>query len=148
MKYIFLCVFYFLTVAAYSQETYHLRHLTYQQMERLKTVKEELAGVDTASLWSTVAELEKSRHPEINLEVKEAVARAYLDIAAQENVRPQDKKQWLYSMVCLNMAYLQFGGATGHYGSTTELNRLIRQKLIEYLPTNALKEPGFTYSLN
>jgi hypothetical protein len=50
-------------------------------------------------------------------------------------------------MVCLNMAYLQFGGSQGKYGSTTELNRLIRQKLKAYLPSDVLKQPGFIYSL-
>ena len=99
------------------------------------------------SLWESISELEKTRHPEINLEMKEAMARTYVDIVKEINVQGQKKKEWLYSMVCLNMAYLQFGGSQGKPGSTTELNRLIRQKLKEYLPPNALQQPGYVYSL-
>jgi hypothetical protein len=98
-------------------------------------------------LRATIDEVEKAPHPLINLQMKEAMAKAYTDIVKEINVEGQKKKEWLYSMVCLNMAYLQFGGSPGKYGSTTELNRLIRQKIIQYLPVNALKQPGFVYSL-
>ena len=75
------------------------------------------------------------------------MAKTYADIVREINVEGQKKKEWLYSMVCLNMAYLQFGGSQGKSGSTTELNRLIRQKLKKYLPPELLKQPGFAYSL-
>jgi len=113
----------------------------------VRAVKELLNGVDKKSLQETIHDIEKSRHPQISLETQEAMAMAYTDIVKEIDVQGQKKKEWLYSMVCLNMAYLQFGGSQGKYGSTTELNRLIRQKLIKYLPPNALKQPGFVYSL-
>ena len=75
------------------------------------------------------------------------MAKTYADIVREVNVEGKKKKEWLYSMVCLNMAYLQFGGSQGKSGSTTELNRLIRRKLKGYLPPNALKRDGFFYSL-
>jgi len=121
--------------------------LTGEEIQRLKAVKQLLYGVDRKSLQETIHEVEKSRHPKMTLEMQEAMAKAYTDIVSEMNVVSQKKKEWLYSMVCLNMAYFQFGGSQGKYGSTTELNRLIRQKLIKYLPVNALKQPGFVYSL-
>jgi hypothetical protein len=142
-----LGIFVSMTMSVHAQENYYTRYLTAQEIERVKAVKELLYGVDTKSLQQTINELEKSPHPLINLQMKEAMAKAYTDIVREINVEGQKKKEWLYSMVCLNMAYLQFGGSLGKYGSTTELNRLIRQKLKEYLPPNALKQPGFVYSL-
>ena len=144
----FSIIFIFLTACAHAEGSYSTRHLTAQEIERVKAVKELLYGVDTKSLQETIQELEKSRHPWVNLEMKEAMAKAYTDIVRDINVEGQKKKEWLYSMVCLNMAYLQFGGSKGKPGSTTELNRLIRQKLIQYLPSNTLNQPGFIESLN
>jgi len=145
--FLFGFIFIFLGASVHADEYYGSRHLTAQQIERVKAVKDLLEGIDKDPLWKTVRELEKTRDPEINLQMKEAMAKAYTDIVHEINVQGQKKKEWLYSMVCLNMAYLQFGGSQGKYGSTTELNRLIRQKLKEYLPPNALKQPGFVYSL-
>jgi hypothetical protein len=121
--------------------------LSTQDIERVKAVKVLLGGVDKKTVPETIHDLEKARRPMIDLELMEAMARAYTDIVSQIDVQGQKKKEWLYSMVCLNMAYLQFGGSQGKSGTTTELNRLIRQKLIKYLPPNALKQPGFVYSL-
>jgi len=137
----------FLTTSVYAQVNGRSRFLTGEEIQRLKAVKQLLYGIDKKSLQETIHELEKSRHPQISLEMQEAMAKAYTDIVSEMNVVGQKKKEWLYSMVCLNMAYFQFGGTQGKYGSTTELNRLIRQKLLKYLPVNALKQPGFVYSL-
>lgn len=142
-----LIIFIFLATSAFAEESYNTRHLTSSQIERVRAVKELLGGVDAKSLWETIHEIEATRHPLINLEMKEAMARTYTDIVRDINVEGQKKKEWLYSMICLNMAYLQFGGSQGRSGTTTELNRLIRQKLKEYLPSNVLKQPGFIYSL-
>jgi len=137
----------FLIPLAHAQEDYRSRLLSTQEIERVRAFKEILNGVDKKSVWATIHELEKSRHPQISLMMQEAMAKAYVDIVKEINVEGEKKREWLYSMVCLNMAYFQFGGTQGKYGSTTELNRLIRQKLIKYLPANALKMPGFVYSL-
>ena len=103
----------FLATSVHAQENYSSRHLTAQEIQRIKEVKMLLDGIDTKSLRETIVELEKSRHPEINLEMKEAMAKTYADIVLEINVKGQKKKEWLYSMVCLNMAYLQFGGEKG-----------------------------------
>ncbi len=142
-----LIIFIFLSASAHAEEGYKNRYLTAQEIERVKVVKALLYGIDTKSLRETINELEKTRHPQINLQMREAMAKTYTDIVREINVEGQKKKEWLYSMVCLNMAYLQFGGSQGTPGSTISLNRLIRQKLKKYLPPNALKQPRFLYSL-
>ena len=121
--------------------------MTAQEIQRVRAVKELLEGIDKKSLQETIDELEKTRKPQINLEMREAMAKAYTDIVRDFNVEGQKKKEWLYSMVCLNMAYLQFGGGQGPSDSTTSLNRLIRQELRKYLPPDILKQPGFLYAL-
>jgi hypothetical protein len=134
-------------VSAHAQGNYASGHLTASDIEHLKAVKALLDGIDTKSLRETIDELEKTRHPQINLQIREAMAKTYTDIVREIDVKGQKKKEWLYSMVCLNMAYFQFGGSQGKSGSTTELNRLIRQRLKKYLPPEALKQSGFLYSL-
>ncbi len=142
-----LIIFMFLSVTVHAQGN-KPGHLTASQIQRVKALKALLYGIDGKSLQETIDELEKTRHPQINLGIREAMAKAYTDIVGEINVEGQKKKEWLYSMVCLNMAYLQFGGRPmGTPGSTTELNRLIRQKLKEYLPPNVLKQAGFFHSL-
>jgi len=146
-NFIILFLFLFLTSSVYAQENYRGRYLNADEIQRVKALEELLDGVDMKSSRETIHELEKSRNPQISLQMKEAMAKAYVDIVKEENVEGRKKKEWLYSMVCLNMAYFQFGGTQGKSGSTTELNRLIRQKLIKYLPLNVLKQSGFVYSL-
>ena len=143
IRVVFLVIFIFLAVPAHAQGNFP----TPRDIERVRVLKEILYGIDTKSLRETIEELEKTRHSQINLQMREAMAKTYADIVREINVEGQKKKEWLYSMVCLNMAYLQFGGSQGKSGSTTELNRLIRRKLKEYLPPNALKRDGFFYSL-
>jgi len=136
-----------LIISLFLTASVHAAGLTAQEIQRVRAVKQLLDGIDTKSLQETIDELEKTRYPRINLEMREAMAKVYTDIVRQENVSGQKKKEWLYSMVCLNMAYLQFGGSQGAPGGTTSLNRLIRRKLKEYLPSNILNQPGFFYSL-
>jgi len=133
-----------LSPSAFSQS----RRLTEDDIQRVKVVKQLLIGVDKDSLWKTISDLEKTPYPQINLQIKEAMAKAYTDIAGEYNVTGQKKKEWLYSMVCLNMAYFQFGGDQGNSRNTTDLNRLIRQKLKGYLPLKVLKQHGLIYSLD
>ena len=124
-RFILFIILISLAASAQAQGSYKSTHLTAQEIQRVKAVKKLLYDVDPKSLRETIAELEKSRHPRINLEMKEAMAKAYVDIVKEINVEGQKKKEWLYSMVCLNMAYLQFGGGQGPSGRTSSLNRLI-----------------------
>ena len=142
-----LIIFLSLATSLQAQVIHKSRFLTTEEIGRVRAVKELLAGIDKKSMQETIDELEKSRHPEINLRMKEAMAKTYGDIVKEINVEGQKKKEWLYSMVNLNMAYLQFGGSQGKAGSTTELNRLIRQKIKKYLPADLLKQLGSLYSI-
>lgn len=142
-----LFIFIFLATPVHAEVSYKSRHLTAQEIERVRTVKALLHDVDKKSLRETINELEKTRNPQVSLEMREAMAKAYTDIVRDFNVNGEKKKEWLYSMVCLNMAYLQLGGDQAPPGSTTSLNRLIRKKLKEYLPLDIFRKPGFLYSL-
>ncbi len=142
-SFLWLAVFLFFSTSAYSQSG----RLTQEDILRVKEVKQLLSGIDRESLQKTIDDLDKTRYPRINLQIKEAMARTYTDIAGEYKLTSQKRKEWLYSMVCLNMAYLQFGGEQGNSRNTTDLNRLIRQKLKGYLPLNVLKQHGLIYSL-
>lgn len=139
--------FFFLIIFLFLSSSVRAEYLTGQEIQRVKAVKQVLSGVDGKSLQQTIDELGKTRYPHLNLIMREAMARTYVDIVRDNNVVEQKKKAWLYSMVCLNMAYVQFAGFQGSRTSATALNRLIRRKLREYLPADILKQPGFFYSL-
>lgn len=139
-----LCVLIALSASGYAQAD---GALTPDQMQRLKAVKATLWAVDHKSLRTSVAELEKSSQPELNLEIKEAMAAAYADIVKDYKVEGQNKREWLYSMVCLNMAYLQFNSEQGPSQNASDLNKLIRRQLKKHLPQQAMKQFGFLYSI-
>ena len=122
-------------------------HLTPLQVERLRTVKQMLAEVDDKSLRQTIDEMEKAGQPQVNLAIREAIAATYSEIVQEKNVVDQGKKAWLYSMVTLNMAYLQFGATKESGSSSDPLNRIIRRKLKEHLPAGIVNHPGFHISL-
>src|ERR1700744_3177364 len=100
IKKLFLFFLILLTPSVQADVYYPRQHLTEEQIERVKEVKLLLNGVDNKSLWDTIKELEKSRKPQLNLEMKEAMAKTYSDIVKSFNVDGQKKREWLYSMVC------------------------------------------------
>jgi hypothetical protein len=118
-------------------------HLNEEDISRLKALKETFLEVEKKTPQQLVLELEKTNYPKINLAIKEAMAKAYLDIIKEQGVQGEHKKEWLYSMIALNMAYFQFGGDKDSAGGTKNLNKLIRYKLKTYLPVNIFKQPGF-----
>ena len=122
-------------------------HLTALDIERLEKLKQVLLEVEGKSLKQSVNELEKSSNPKMSLIIKEAMAKTYADIVSQEKIQDLHKKKWLYSMVALNMAYLQFEGNKDSAGNTQNLNKLIRYKLKTYLPSDIFNQPGFRCSL-
>ncbi len=132
-----------------SVQAKHVRvHLTAQEIERVKVIKRSIAEVDQKSLQQTITELENTDYPYLNLEIREAMAKTYVDIVKEQNVQGQHKKEWLYSMITLNMAYLQFTGQKDSVRGTQNLNKLIQYKLKEYLPSGIFNRPGFRCSLS
>ena len=119
--------------------------MTLSEVQRVRALKELLGGVDSKTLQQTVDELEKADYPRVNLDMKEAITKTYADIVRDKNVIDQEERVWLYSMVTLNMAYLQLGGTQDKAGSTGPLNQLIRRKLREYLPPEIFNRPGFSF---
>jgi alanyl-tRNA synthetase len=121
--------------------------LSDKDISRLEVVKEILSEVETKPLSSLIQEIEQSAYPQMSLTIKEAMARAYADIIIEQNVVGKAKREWLYSMVALNMAYFQFGGAKDSASGATNLNKLIRYKLKMYLPVHIFQQPGFHCSI-
>ncbi len=122
-------------------------HLNQVEIERVKVFKAMIDEVDKKSLDQMIADLEKTSHPLLNLEIKEAMAKTYVDIIREEKVSGRPKKEWLYSMIALNMAYFQFGGDKDSASGSKNLNKLIRSKLKEYLPVNIYTQVGFHASI-
>ena len=144
MKQSFIAViFLFFLLPVQAQETSGQRHLTAHELERVTVIRKDLGGVDKKTLQQTVRELEKRPYLEVNLQIKEAMAKAYVDIVREQNIVGQPKKEWLYSMVALNMAYLQFAADKDSTAGAKNLNKLIRYKLKQYLPQDIFTKPGF-----
>ena len=123
------------------------RQLTPSQIERVKAAKALLNGVDGLSLTKSISELENNPSPEGNLQILEAVAKTYDELITEQNVDGLAKKQWLYSMVQLNMAYFQFsGGQTQKKASTT--NQLIQRKLKRHLPPEIYSNSAIFHSID
>ncbi len=123
------------------------KSLSKENIDRLKNIKQSLVDIDGKTLQQTINEVEKSKHPEIQLSIKEAMAKTYIEIVQEQNVQGLSKRKWLYSMVALNMAYLQFGGDKDSAGNASNLNKLIRSKLRSHLPSGIMQQPGFRTSL-
>ena len=138
----FLFVFYFSFSASGSAAGHQL---TPSQVERVKAAKTLLNGVDGLPLAKTISELENNPSPEGNLQILEAVAQTYGELVSEQGVDGLAKKQWLYSMVQLNMAYFQFsGGQTQKKASTT--NQLIQRKLKRHLPPEIYSNSAIFHS--
>ncbi len=121
------------------------RSLTTQEVERVKAFKEYTREVDKKSVQAVVDELEKSEDPGLNLQVQEAIARTYADIVLEQKTTDQKQKEWLYSMVAINMAYLELGAQQDESGNG--LNQLIRRKLRGYLSDKALQQLKAQYKI-
>jgi len=138
-----LIIFLFLTSSVYVEAK--SRHLTMEEIERVRAVKELLGDVDSKTVQQTIKELERSDYPQINLQLKEAMAKTFFDIVRDKNIQGQARQERLLSQISLNMAYLQLGGTQDKAGSAEPLNRLIRKKLREYLPSEIFSSPGFSF---
>jgi hypothetical protein len=117
--------------------------LSQEEKARITALKETFLEVEKKTPEQMISTIEKSPYPQINLAIKEAMARAYVDIVREQNVQGQKKKEWLYSMIALNMAYFQFGGDKDSAAGAKNLNKLIRAKLKTYLPVGIFKQRGF-----
>ena len=141
-----LCVIVFLLYSApmaYAATTHHSALLPPQAIERVRQYKLLVKDVEPKSVPAIVSDLEKTGDPMLNLQIKEAIAKTYAVIIQEEHIEGISKKQWLYSMVALNMAYLQFGGTN----SDRSLNKMILHKLKENLPAGIIDQHGFHFSL-
>jgi len=116
--------------------------LTPDQIERVKVFKTRIAAVDKTPLAKTILEIERTNDPEMVLQIQEAVARVYADVVADQSIKDQPTKEWLYNTVAMNMANMQFGGRVG--GS---MNRMITERLKKALPNDITAKPHFHVSV-
>lgn len=114
--------------------------LTDGQITRVKAYKFLIQDVDQKSLRQTIEELENMPYTEENLQIMEAMAKAYAHIAREQDVVKQRNKDWLYGQIAMNMAYLQMGGSNPT-GGNASLSRLICRKLKEHLSEELLSHP-------
>ena len=122
-------------------------HLTMEERERLRVCKRLLAGVDGKSFEESLLDIEQSSSPHENLQILEAEAKVFAEIVQEQNVVGQKKKEWLYSMVTLNMAYLQLAGIDAKQSQDSPLDKLIRRKLKEHLPSYLKENQEVFHSL-
>ncbi len=130
-----------------SAQVQRINRLTQGEIDRLKVCKRLLSEVDTKSFEETLTEIERTPYPRENLQLLEAVAKTYAEIVDEQNVVGQKKKEWLHSMITLNMAYLQLGGLQLKQGDDSALNKMIRRKLKEHLPVEIKDHQGVFDSL-
>lgn len=135
---IWLILFVLISVPAYAKGA----KLSAEQVERVKAFKVQIAEVDKKTLAKTIAELERTVDPQMNLEIQETVAKVYFDIVADQSIKDPATKEWLYSTVSMNMANIQFGGRVG--GS---VNRMITGRLQKALPKGIMDNPNFHVSV-
>lgn len=119
-----------------------------EDMHRLKSVVGILQEADHKVLSQVMREVEKSPFPKTSLFMKEATAHTYASLIAEQNVQSQSKKEWLLSVIQLNLAYLQFVGTSHKAKADSELNALIRRKLKKFLPADIDNQPGFIQSVD
>ncbi len=137
MKEFFLVVIVLLFTALAQAESF-----SPAQIERIKVFKQRLGDVDKKTLNKTIAELQKAQDPQLALELQEVMAQVYTEIVTEKDVHKPADREWLYAMVTLNMANLQFNGR-----STYPLSGLIVKKLKEHLSPNVLSNPHFHVSV-
>lgn len=140
-------IFIVLILILWVHPAFAQQRLSPKQIERVKALKMLLADADERPLEKIMEDLTQTPSPENNLLVLEGIAAAYADILKEYNVEGLERKKWLYSMVLLNMAYFQLGGADIERADEPGLNIVIRRKLKEYLPADLMTDPELFYSL-
>ncbi len=130
-------------IAAHSTRA-ALKTVTLSDVQSFKAL---LADVDHKTVDQTVNDINRTPYPFITLKIRQAMAQTYHDIVTELKVVGQGKREWLYSMITLNMAYLQFEGQQTQTVKTTALNNLICTKLRAYLTPQIMNHPGFHSSL-
>jgi len=119
--------------------------LSPQQIERVKEAKNLLGPVEPRTTEEIVNELTAARFSEENLQILEAVAQTYRDMLIEYKEATNGKREWLHSVILLNVAFFQFGGSSEQ--NDTGLNIVIRRKLKKYLSPQLLSNRNLFYAL-
>ena len=141
-------VLFFVLAAAVHASAAGAESLTPDQTRRLQVCERLLDGVDKNGMAKKMRELENSRFPEENVKLIEAVTQTYAELVREQGIEKPDTKEWLYSMVTLNMGYLQLGGSKLNQSRDTALNKIIRRRLKDRLPADLLANEEIFYTLD
>lgn len=137
-----------LLLLSFSVTTFADGSLTAIQLQRVRQYKNQLSEVNSEPLDKTIDWLAAQRYPEIHLQIEEAVAQSYTQLIKEHQLTKLKDKRWLYGMIKLNVAYLQFtAGQEGASGADAALNRLIQRTLKKYLSPEIFNHPGFVKSV-
>lgn len=115
------------------------RSLGEKDIARVQACKRLFKGVDGQTMEETVEQLESNPYPREQIILMEAMARTYAEVVEEQEVSEPAKKKWLYSMVTLNMAYLQLGGYQLKKAHAVPLHRIIQGKLKKYIPPELME---------
>src|SRR3989338_5082888 len=99
--------------------------LTQDDYARVQRAKKLLAEVDNRPVQAIIDEFNRADFPEGNVQIYEAVAATYRDLAVRKELTAFEDKKSLYDSIRMNVAFLQFGGDIGHTGDK-KLNQWIR----------------------
>jgi hypothetical protein len=135
--YISLVLFLLLSTSAFAGGK-----LSPSEIERVKAFKQLIVDVDKKSVEQTIRQIEKGDDPHFVLQIQEIIAKVYSDIIRDNEVKDTGKREWIYGLVALNMANLQFGGTAGR----DSMNAMIRKRLQDNLPHSVLSHPDFHVS--
>ncbi len=138
-KILWLILFVLIASPAYSKGS----KLSAEQVERVKVFKAQIAEVDKKTLAKTITEIERTNDPHMVLQIQEAIAKVYSDIVADQAIKDQATKEWLYNTVSMNMANIQFGGRVGG----NPVNQMITGRLQKALPKGIMDNPNFHVSV-
>jgi len=122
------------------------RELSIEKKILIQESKALLGHVHRLSPEATVEDIQQKDCPSVQAFMLSAMARTYADLIREYELEDNEAQERLYHKIQMNLAYLQFTAGRAR-GDASSLNRLIRQKLIFYLPEGILEHPGFHVSV-
>ena len=145
MRSVIFFLIFFTVIPGYAQDlpAFSCRTtLTPAQIERVRSSQALLPVSACRPHQETVKDFNRSKCPAIHVLMLEAMSRTYSELVREYDLEDPGAQLRLYSKVQLNMAYLQLTGPDAK-DEGSALNRLIRRKLMQYLPRDILTHPAF-----
>ena len=139
---VFLIVFLILAFPATADTNF-----TQAEIRRLTEARALLMDTEKRSRDEIIKEFDETGLPREHLEIYEAIAATFRDITNKYGENSPQSREQLLEKIRMNMAYFQLGGPDTEQPGGSELNRLIRRKLKQYLPEKIWDNPKLFHSL-